>query len=311
MYPSQMPKVSGPAPKFNDYHIWKAIVSMDDTEYFGRKRLASLLRIGEGSTRTLIERLTEQGLVIVDKKGIRLTEMGIKTKNDLYMEIVPVDTFDLTIGKYDYAVLLKRASKRITFGCEERDSAILSGALGATTLVASNGHLMFPGNDYPVDEENERSLRKALDIKNDDVIIIGTADDCEKAECGAVSAALNVMGGLSMKKRLNELLEPNARTKELLSLAFAIHELIGGFPVCAKTTNDLGVRIENGTVIDNAYTGELLEKAISECRTIRCVATTGPYKGMSVIVTPIELNGNVIASIGVVDMEDILINAHP
>ena len=88
---------------------------------------------------------------------------------------------------------------------------------------------------------------------------------------------------------------------EILSLAFAVHELVGGLPVCAKSRNDLGVRIENGAVIDNAYTGELLEEVIRTRYTIRKRATSGPYKGIRVIVTPIDLDGKVIAAIGVVD----------
>jgi len=36
--------------------------------------------------------------------------------------------------------------------------------------------------------------------------------------------------------------------------------------------------------------------------TIRRVATAGPYKGIKVIVTPIELDSRIIAVIGVVDV---------
>ena len=36
--------------------------------------------------------------------------------------------------------------------------------------------------------------------------------------------------------------------------------------------------------------------------TIRKIATAGPYKGIRVIVTPIELDNRIIAAIGVVDI---------
>ncbi|MDR2699096.1 MAG: DUF2111 domain-containing protein, partial [Candidatus Methanoplasma sp.] len=89
---------------------------------------------------------------------------------------------------------------------------------------------------------------------------------------------------------------------ELLSLAFAIHDLVGGLPVCAKSRDNLGIRIEEGKVIDNTYTGSVLEEVINAGTTIRKVALSGPYKGIKVIVTPIELDNRIIAAIGVVDI---------
>ena len=58
----------------------------------------------------------------------------------------------------------------------------------------------------------------------------------------------------------------------------------------------------NGAVIDNAYTGQVLEEVINVGTTIRKIATSGPYKGIRVIVTPIELDNRIIAAIGVVDI---------
>ena len=59
---------------------------------------------------------------------------------------------------------------------------------------------------------------------------------------------------------------------------------------------------ENGVVIDNAYTGDVLEEAIEKGTTIKKIALSGPYKGIKVIVTPIEMNGKTVAAIGVVDI---------
>ena len=62
------------------------------------------------------------------------------------------------------------------------------------------------------------------------------------------------------------------------------------------------LRKKNGAVIDNAYTGQVLEEVINVGTTIRKIATSGPYKGIRVIVTPIELDNRIIAAIGVVDI---------
>ena len=295
-------RFGGPIPKFEDYHIWKTLMLLD-TEYpLGRKRLSSLLGIGEGSTRTIINMLSEQNYIQIDRSGILLNQKGRQFKDSIYFDVSPVITSEVTINTCDCAVRIPMAAKRITFGCEERDVAIKSGATGATTLVCKNGSLIFPGSDYPVSENIERTLREKFEISNDDVIIIGTADDPQKAECGAVSAALNVIGGLNMEKGLNTLLSAKTTASEIISLAFAVHDLIGGYPVCAKSRDNLGIRIENGVVVDNAYTGDVLEEAIEKGTTIRKTALTGPYKGIKVIVTPIELNGRAVAAIGVVDI---------
>ena len=46
----------------------------------------------------------------------------------------------------------------------------------------------------------------------------------------------------------------------------------------------------------------VLEEVLKIGTTIRRIATSGPYKGIRVIVTPLELNNSVIAAIGVVDI---------
>ena len=301
MRPSFNNRVGGPAPKFNDYHIWKALMSLDDLYPLGRKKLSESLGIGEGSTRTILSILQEHEYIKITNNGILITEKGLEFREFFYMDVKPFETYDLTISDYDCVAHLRHAAKRISFGCEERDAAILAGAKGATTLICVNGRLTFPGSDYPVDADTERKLRTIFSIRNDDVMIIGTADTPESAECGAVSAALNTLGGLRLNRDLRDVVSSYSSAGEILSLAFAVHELVGGLPVCAKSRNDLGVRIENGAVIDNAYTGELLEEVIRTRYTIRKRATSGPYKGIRVIVTPIDLDGKVIAAIGVVD----------
>ena len=123
-----------------------------------------------------------------------------------------------------------------------------------------------------------------------------------------MSAALNVIGGLKIEEDDNPIISAKSNSSDIISLAFAIHDLVGGYPVCAKSRDNLGIRIEDGVVIDNAYTGDVLEEAIEKGTTIRKIALTGPYKGTRVIVTPIESNGRTVAAIGVVDIRGIADN---
>lgn len=294
-------KTGGPIPKYNDYHVWKTMMILNREIPVGRKKLSEMIGIGEGSTRSILGLLQDNDYITTDRSGILLTDEGEEFRETIYLETEPIVASDLTINACDCAVRIPMASKRISFGCEERDIAIKSGATGATTLVCKNGTLLFPGSDYPVSDTVEISLRDKFSIKNGDVIIIGTANNLQNAECGAVSAALNVIGGIGITRDSDEF--PNAGVAtELLSLAFAVHDLFGGLPVCAKSKNNLGVRIEGGIVIDNAYTGDVLEEALRTGTTIRKIAETGPYKGTKVIVTPIEVKGHAVAAIGVVDI---------
>ena len=295
-------RAGGPIPKFNDYHLWKALYYLDDEESIGRKKLSSLLDIGEGSTRTIISMLQNNGLITINKSGIFLTDTGIELKKKTRMDLASVALPELTIGDHNFAVRIPRLAHVVSFGCEERDAAIEAGATGATTLVYVNGKLMFPGSEYHVDPTIENEIKSVFNLKNEDVVIIGTGKTIQFAEIGAVIAGLHIMGGLKLSRGIQDIVSPRSDNSELLSLAFAIHDLVGGLPVCAKNRDNLGVRIENGAVIDNAYTGEVLEEVIRSGTTIRRIATSGPYKGIRVIVTPIELDNRIIAVIGVVDI---------
>jgi len=295
-------RIGGPIPKFNDYHLWKALYYLDDKESIGRKKLSSLLDIGEGSTRTIISLLQSHGIISINKSGIILTSAGMDLKKKTRMDLSPIAIKELTIGEYNFAVRIPRLAHQVSFGCEERDAAIEAGATGATTLIFVNGKLIFPGSEYRVDPTIENEIKNVFNLKNEDVIIIGTGMNIQLAEMGAVVAGLKIMGGLKLSRGIKDIISVRSDNSELISLAFAIHDLVGGLPVCAKNRDNLGVRIENGAVIDNAYTGEVLEEVIRSGTTIRRIATSGPYKGIRVIVTPIELDNRTIAVIGVVDI---------
>jgi predicted transcriptional regulator len=275
---------------------------LDEEDPIGRKTLAQYLKIGEGSTRTILSILQTQGLITIGKNGITLTQKGADSKSLIEMDVARVEMSEITIGKYDCMVHLPFMARKVRYGCEERDAAIKAGALGATTLVCTNKGIRFPGDDYPVNTGIINTIHQHFNVKEGDAVIIGTADDPDKAEIGAVTVGIKLVGGLQMNRELRDILTPRSTGNELLSLAFAIHDLVGGLPVCAKSRDNLGLRIENGAVIDNAYTGEVLEDVIEIGTTIRKIAVSGPYKGIRVIVTPVELDNRVIAAIGVVDI---------
>jgi hypothetical protein len=95
----------------------------------------------------------------------------------------------------------------------------------------------------------------------------------------------------------------DSTSKEIGPIALAIHEAIIGLPITMRTLNKRGVRIENGKVVDDDYSGPVLEMALETNSTIRTIPKTGAYKGTPVTVTTIkDEDGNPIAAIGVVDV---------
>jgi hypothetical protein len=81
-----------------------------------------------------------------------------------------------------------------------------------------------------------------------------------------------------------------------------VHELLS-LPVTMRSKNKKGVRLEKGKVVDNDYSGPVLEEAIQKNCIIHTIPVKGAYKGIPVVVCPVhDLNGNPIAAIGIVDV---------
>lgn len=91
-------------------------------------------------------------------------------------------------------------------------------------------------------------------------------------------------------------------SEEIAPFALAVHELLG-LPVTMRTFHKKGVRIEKGKILDNDYTGPVLEQVLKENKLIRKIPTSGKYTGIPVVVVPIRNSeGYGIAALGVVDM---------
>ena len=291
----------GPIPKFRDYHIWKAMWCLSKVNPLGRKALATMLNVGEGSTRTILNILQEAGLILIRKNGVMLTPEGRNVWGDMRMDFAHVQIEGVTLGPCNCAVMIPHAAVRVHDGSSERDAAIKAGALGATTFVYNRDTLMFPDNTVSVGAKIQKAIRAALPLHDGDAVIVGTANDPDTAEEGAVTAALQLIGGFSLTDEPGED-SSSMNTNELIAFAFMVHDLVGGLPTCAKPRDGLGVRIEDGKVVDNAYTGAVMEEVIEVGTTIRRIAVSGPYKGIRVIVSPVEIDSKVVASIGVVDI---------
>ncbi len=91
-------------------------------------------------------------------------------------------------------------------------------------------------------------------------------------------------------------------SKEITPIALAVHELVGRLPTTMRTRDTVGVRIEDGKVIDQEYTGPILEKVLNEGKAIKEIPKSGPYSAIPVIVVPIKEEDEIIGVIGIVDI---------
>jgi hypothetical protein len=293
----------GPTPKFNAYHIWKAHQVVAKEGPIGRKALAEMLQIGEGSTRTILDKMMRDGSIESSRLGITITDRGRRKLENSGVEARQIDLSDLTLGKFNCAVLIKGVSHRVRLGCEQRDEAVRAGAVGATTLVVDKGRIVFPGDKEFPDQELVAPLRNYFRMDDGDVIIIGSAFSYDDAERGAVTAALS-LGNLNKGcwSEGSNILSRDTEADELRCLALAIHELIDRLPVTMRSRNHVGVRCEDGEVVDTVYTGPVLEECIKRGSIIRRVCTSGPYQGLPVIAVPIMRKREAIAVMATLDL---------
>lgn len=103
------------------------------------------------------------------------------------------------------------------------------------------------------------------------------------------------------KKRICE----DSDSSDLLPVTMAVHR-ITGLPATARSRNNRGVRIEEGNVVDDNYSGPVLEESIKANSLLKTTPKTGQYKGVPVIVAPVRNGENeAVAAIGVVDITGI------
>ena len=90
--------------------------------------------------------------------------------------------------------------------------------------------------------------------------------------------------------------------QDLAPIALAVNQILG-LPVTLRSLDVPGVRVEKGKVLDEDYSGPVLEEVMASGKAKRTVPKSGVYKGVPVSVAPImDRGGKVIAAMGVVDV---------
>ena len=188
--------VFGPRPAFHETDAYRAlwIIAGGQTD---RKSLAQKLKIGEGSTRSVLKQLLENKLIEVRKRGAVLTKEGESFVSELKKSIPAtgkIEKTDLTFQQEAYAVRMQGSlAGRIKGGIEQRDAAIRAGASGATVLCLESGRLVFPDSGYAVSQAQKNLFEEKLgELREGDAIIMCYGESELARERGAWNAAIGI-----------------------------------------------------------------------------------------------------------------------
>jgi predicted transcriptional regulator len=191
-------KAPGPSPTFSIFHMLRAIELIAE-KTIGRSKLAENLNVGEGAVRTIIGRLKDAGLVATSKTGCSLTNKGLrlwKEYKSIFKKKVEIAKSELAFADYNFAILIKNRGHKVKSGVEQRDAAVMAGAKGATTIVLKKECLILPSVSSNVTKDFPKAANQIVQLlepEENDVIIIGSADNLGKAEYGTLAAAWTLL----------------------------------------------------------------------------------------------------------------------
>ena len=190
----------GPSRTFTRAHLLLAFLTVGDSTMIGRQALAREAGVGDGAIRTILKKLTESGYVETIASGCRLTRLGSRVHAQLRRKLSHIAVLDgssLSVGRVQAAAAVKGSGKRLGSGIEQRDAAILVGASGATTYAIKGGRFTIPGGSSNCERDFPSlawsTLRRDLQPREGDALVLCGADSVEKARVGTVAAALTLL----------------------------------------------------------------------------------------------------------------------
>ncbi|MDI3502559.1 MAG: hypothetical protein PWR09_684 [Archaeoglobi archaeon] len=180
-------------PNFREYHILMLLRNLEEGRKLSRKEIGERLSLGEGSVRTMLRKLSENGIVEVTPRGAVLSGKGKNLWESLKKRVRIIGSHsceNLTVGKKNFMILLKSSSNFVRNGIEQRDAAVFAGGKGATTMVVRGGRAEIAGMGYELEDSG---LLREIDAEDGDVLIIGAGDDEGEAERAAWAAAFTLI----------------------------------------------------------------------------------------------------------------------
>ena len=188
-------KGSGKALTFGVPHVLKAVQMMHRRGYVSRAAFCDGLQMGEGAVKTLVGHMRESGIACSVRAGTHLTRKGAEMAGamaDAMPAEAALEPSGMTGGMPGHAVLVKGRAGAVKAGIEQRDMAIVCGALAAVTLVYRDGAFCFPG-EWRDALAGEPGVLEAVGPgpSEGDVLIVASAKTPLAAEMAAKNAALH------------------------------------------------------------------------------------------------------------------------
>jgi len=208
-------------PTFEIVHVILALFIFDENrEGIGRYRLEKELLIGSGTAKSLINKLNKITEFITTKdqnirKGHVLTRKGLTYLKMIKESIPIVKEGDASILKdiiikpekdSIFFCFVKNATNKITDGIAQRDAAIKVEGSGATCLVFNGENLIFPSKSFTSNNKDmmildieiqsyfkNQLIKEKFNLEKDDVIVIGSGENPQKARLSAVNASLTLL----------------------------------------------------------------------------------------------------------------------
>lgn len=75
------------------------------------------------------------------------------------------------------------------------------------------------------------------------------------------------------------ILSDQAEATDWIPVCMAIHEMVGKLPVTARSLEKRGIRIEDGVVVDDDYSGPILEEVLAAGRSAKLLHQQVNIKG--------------------------------
>lgn len=161
------------------YENFERVIYLIGKHGFGRRKLAEELGSTEMKTRMMIEKLAEDGIVEVTRKGCDLTPRGERIFKRLEGLIKGIKNIKLGKLSLDKACVGATIKKRLNSSWEVRDEAIRGQATGAIVLYNLNGNLVMPPSKTQLNQyrEDYEIIKKELDLQNGETSILVFAPD--------------------------------------------------------------------------------------------------------------------------------------
>ncbi len=168
-------------------------------EPIGRKRLAVYLGVGEGSVRTLLNKIDD--LVDSSSKGHYLNEKGKKEVEKINECLVGPKKLVSNIDSEDSSrFAIKLNDHHLEKGTKIRDEIIRGGAKGGLVLNVLGSDVFFPEDETSLNKvypELDRELSEKFNLKRNGVLLISWGSDDQGKSC--IRASLVIQDDLKDK----------------------------------------------------------------------------------------------------------------